>query len=64
MKLNRKIIVSVLLALTIVLMFVPIAKFNDISVQKYDEEIATINGKIERADDKITRYQDQGKENH
>ena len=62
MKLNRKIIVSVLLALTIVLMFVPIAKFNDISVQKYNKEIENINDKIERADDRIIRYQDQGKD--
>lgn len=64
MKLNRKIIVSVLLALTIVLMFVPIAKFTDNSVLEYDEKIAAYDkkdGKIERAQKKVDRYIAEGK---
>ena len=62
MKLNRKIIVSVLLALTIFLMFMPVATFNDNSALEYNVEIENVEKKITRADDKIARYQEQGKD--
>ena len=58
MKLNRKIIVSVLLALTIFLMFLPVATFNDNSALEYNVEIENVEKKITRADDKIARYQE------
>ena len=61
MKQTRRIIYSLLLILTLVCMFLPLASFEDNTLDALIEDISTQEGKVKRAEDKVARYIDQGK---
>ena len=62
MKKNRRIIYSVLLILTLVCMFLPLATFKDNTLTSVLENIAKEEGAVTRAADKLVRENDKVKE--
>ena len=62
MKKKIKLVSLALIALTIVLMFLPIAKFEDHSADSLSEDIAKQEDKLQRAKDKYDRYVSGGKD--
>ena len=62
MKLNRRIIYSILLVLTLVCMFLPVASFKDNSLNALLEDIAKEESSVTRAADKLVRENDKVKD--
>lgn len=62
MKKKIKLVSLALIALTLVLMFLPIAKFEDHSADSLSEDIAKQEDKLQRAKDKYDRYVSGGKD--
>ena len=61
MKKNMRIIYSLLLVISLLLMFLPVASFEDNTLDALLETISTQEGKVKRAEDKVARYKEQGK---
>ena len=62
MKLNRRIIYSILLVLTLVCMFLPLASFEDNKMDALLADIAKEEGSVTRAADKLVRENDKVKD--
>ncbi len=62
MKQIRKIVVSVLLIVSILLMFVPLASFEDNTADALRADITKQEDKVKRQEDKVARYKEQGKD--
>ena len=62
MKLNRRIIYSILLVLTLVCMFLPLASFEDNKLDALLADIAKEEGSVTRAADKLVRENDKVKD--
>ncbi len=62
MKKNVKLISLILIALTLVCMFLPIARFEDHSADSLSEDITKQEDKLKRAQDKYDRYVSGGKD--
>jgi len=62
MKQIRRIICSVLILLSILLMFVPIASFEDNTADALQADISKQEDKLKRQEDKVARYIEQGKD--
>ena len=62
MKLNRRIIYSILLVLTLVCMFLPLASFEDNKMDALMADIAKEEGSVTRAADKLVRENDKVKD--
>ncbi|MBR6810065.1 MAG: hypothetical protein IKM64_07260, partial [Clostridia bacterium] len=61
MKSVRKIIFSVLIILSLLCMFLPIATFQDNTLDSINADITKQQDKLKRQEDKVTRYIEQGK---
>ena len=62
MKLNRRIIYSILLVLTLVCMFLPLASFEDNKMDALLADITKEEGSVTRAADKLVRENDKVKD--
>ena len=62
MKMNRRIIYSILIILSLALMFVPLARFEDNTLVSLMEDITKEEGAVTRAADKLVRENNKVKD--